>query len=81
MCGVFGYIGPEEALKKVVEGLQKLEYRGYDSWGLAFPLNNALETYKSTDPLTSANTDQFDLQYSGPRKMDHSLSNIRSCMI
>lgn len=83
MCGVFGYIGPEEALKKVVEGLQKLEYRGYDSWGLAFPLNNALETYKSTDPLTSANTDQFDLQapyaLGHTRWATHGAVNLENC--
>lgn len=36
MCGIVGYIGPKNALKVVVEGLEKLEYRGYDSAGVAY---------------------------------------------
>lgn len=36
MCGIFGYIGPkQEAATIVFEGLKRLEYRGYDSWGTA----------------------------------------------
>ena len=35
MCGIFGYIGDKEALPFLIEGLKKLEYRGYDSAGVA----------------------------------------------
>ena len=35
MCGIFGYIGPKNASEVVLEGLKRLEYRGYDSWGIA----------------------------------------------
>ncbi|KAF0135133.1 MAG: glucosamine--fructose-6-phosphate aminotransferase (isomerizing) [Candidatus Saganbacteria bacterium] len=35
MCGIFGYIGTKEALPFLIEGLKKLEYRGYDSSGVA----------------------------------------------
>jgi glucosamine--fructose-6-phosphate aminotransferase (isomerizing) len=35
MCGIVGYVGPREATEVVVEGLQRLEYRGYDSAGIA----------------------------------------------
>lgn len=35
MCGIFGYIGPREATSLVLEGIHKLEYRGYDSAGVA----------------------------------------------
>jgi glucosamine--fructose-6-phosphate aminotransferase (isomerizing) len=35
MCGIFGYIGNKESLPFIVEGLKKLEYRGYDSAGVA----------------------------------------------
>src|SRR5437867_6838560 len=35
MCGIVGYVGPDEALPIVMEGLRRLEYRGYDSAGIA----------------------------------------------
>ncbi len=35
MCGIVGYIGPQEATPIIFEGLRKLEYRGYDSAGIA----------------------------------------------
>ena len=35
MCGIVGYIGHREAAGLVVEGLKRLEYRGYDSAGIA----------------------------------------------
>ncbi len=35
MCGIFGYIGKRESLPFIIEGLKKLEYRGYDSAGVA----------------------------------------------
>jgi len=36
MCGIIGYIGPKNSVSVVLEGLTRLEYRGYDSAGLAF---------------------------------------------
>ena len=35
MCGIVGYVGPDQALPIVMEGLRRLEYRGYDSAGIA----------------------------------------------
>src|ERR1700692_4309334 len=35
MCGIVGYIGPNKVVPVIVEGLRKLEYRGYDSAGIA----------------------------------------------
>jgi len=35
MCGILGYIGPKKVVPVVIEGLRKLEYRGYDSAGIA----------------------------------------------
>jgi glucosamine 6-phosphate synthetase-like amidotransferase/phosphosugar isomerase protein len=35
MCGIVGYVGPDQALPIVIAGLRRLEYRGYDSAGVA----------------------------------------------
>ena len=35
MCGIVGYIGPQDPVEVIVEGLRRLEYRGYDSAGVA----------------------------------------------
>ena len=35
MCGIIGYIGPKNTIGLLVQGLRRLEYRGYDSAGLA----------------------------------------------
>ncbi len=47
MCGITGYIGKKEnAIKVVINGLESLEYRGYDSAGIAFVSNNSIKTIK-----------------------------------
>ncbi len=35
MCGIIGYLGPQEAMPIILDGLKRLEYRGYDSAGMA----------------------------------------------
>ena len=46
MCGIVGYIGPREAYPVVIKGLRRLEYRGYDSTGVALINNGKLNVYK-----------------------------------
>lgn len=46
MCGIVGYIGAEHAKEKVIDGLKRLEYRGYDSAGIALPINGKIEIRK-----------------------------------
>ena len=46
MCGIVAYIGPREAYPILIKGLQRLEYRGYDSAGVAI-LNSTLNIYKA----------------------------------
>jgi glucosamine--fructose-6-phosphate aminotransferase (isomerizing) len=43
MCGIIGYLGPKNPVSVLVEGLKKLEYRGYDSAGLAVIKDNQLQ--------------------------------------
>ena len=45
MCGIVAYIGPREAYPIILKGLKRLEYRGYDSSGIAL-LNSGLKVYK-----------------------------------
>ncbi len=45
MCGIVGYTGPREAYPVILKGLKRLEYRGYDSSGVAI-LNDTLSVYK-----------------------------------
>lgn len=51
MCGIVGYIGPQEAVPILIEGLEKLEYRGYDSAGVVIPQNGGLEFMKKAGKL------------------------------
>jgi glucosamine--fructose-6-phosphate aminotransferase (isomerizing) len=50
MCGIVGYVGPDEALPIIVEGLKRLEYRGYDSAGVAV-LDGELAVVKKAGKL------------------------------
>ena len=52
MCGIVGYTGSKEAAPVLLDGLSKLEYRGYDSAGLAVRNgSNLAEVVKSTGKL------------------------------
>jgi glucosamine--fructose-6-phosphate aminotransferase (isomerizing) len=52
MCGIVGYVGPEEATPILMEGLRKLEYRGYDSAGLAVVNGSGVEVAKEAGLLS-----------------------------
>lgn len=51
MCGIVGYIGDKSVVEILVEGLRKLEYRGYDSSGIAVNTGNKIEVYKAEGKL------------------------------
>ncbi|MFC4910728.1 glutamine--fructose-6-phosphate transaminase (isomerizing) [Actinomadura gamaensis] len=53
MCGIVGYVGGRPALDVVVEGLARLEYRGYDSAGVAVLADGALATAKRAGKLVN----------------------------
>jgi len=50
MCGIVGYIGTKNATEVVLNGLQRVEYRGYDSAGIAYINNN---NHNSNPSITS----------------------------
>ena len=47
MCGIVGYVGVQQAAPILLEGLQKLEYRGYDSAGIAVLDGSTIELARS----------------------------------
>ena len=53
MCGIVGYVGERSALEVVVEGLRRLEYRGYDSAGVALLVDGKLATEKKAGKLAN----------------------------
>ena len=53
MCGIVGYVGEKQALSVVVDGLRRLEYRGYDSAGVAVVSEGSLETRKKAGKLAN----------------------------
>lgn len=55
MCGIFGYVGETTQLgDMVLEALKKLEYRGYDSWGVAVGVNGHISVEKQPGKIANA---------------------------
>ena len=52
MCGIVGYIGDKQVVPVLVEGLRKLEYRGYDSAGVAVVRTEGIEVRRSAGKLS-----------------------------
>ena len=51
MCGIVGYVGPKPLLPVLMEGLRRLEYRGYDSAGVALQRNGSLDVRRAEGKL------------------------------
>ncbi len=53
MCGIVGYIGQNEALPVLVNGLKKMEYRGYDSSGVALVENGKIDVVRASGKISA----------------------------
>lgn len=53
MCGIVGYIGKKNSLPILIKGLRRLEYRGYDSAGVAYIKNGDIKTVKTVGRIDS----------------------------
>src|SRR5881392_923617 len=53
MCGIIGYIGPKEVVPVLIDGLRRLEYRGYDSAGVAVVRDGAIDLRRSAGKLSN----------------------------
>jgi glucosamine--fructose-6-phosphate aminotransferase (isomerizing) len=60
MCGIAGYVGPRNAVEVVIDQLKRLEYRGYDSAGVAFRNGNAIEVRKKAGKLSNLQATLLD---------------------
>ncbi len=70
MCGIVAYYGPDQAYDFLVKGLQRLEYRGYDSAGIAI-LNGALRVYKNKGKVSELVENTTGKNVEGTRGIGH----------
>ena len=71
MCGVVGFVGTRPCVKTVFEGLQRLEYRGYDSAGIATISGGKIHTVKSDGKLVRLEGHLSGLPENSPIGMGH----------
>ena len=67
MCGIIGYVGKNNAIPRIINGLKSLEYRGYDSAGIAYSLNNKIKIVKEKGKIINleAKINKDDISYLG----------------
>lgn len=63
MCGIVGYLGNNSSKEYLLNGLKKLEYRGYDSCGIASINNGKIDIYKSTKRIDNLVEETKDIEF------------------
>ena len=71
MCGIIGYVGDKQALPYLMAGLHRLEYRGYDSAGVAVVENESLRIFKEVGKLEKLQALLANVEVSGTRGIGH----------
>ncbi|MFE4572670.1 glutamine--fructose-6-phosphate transaminase (isomerizing) [Paenibacillus chitinolyticus] len=71
MCGIVGYIGKRDSQEVLIEGLKKLEYRGYDSAGVAVYTEGGLQIKKSKGRLAVLESQLSDAPLNGTVGIGH----------
>ncbi|MGP2656537.1 glutamine--fructose-6-phosphate transaminase (isomerizing) [Malaciobacter sp. WC5094] len=77
MCGIVGYIGKQNTKEILLDGLKELEYRGYDSAGIALLNKDKIDVYKALGKLsnlrekTSSSTDSYEIGIGHTRWATH----------
>lgn len=80
MCGIVGYAGKEKGISKVMTGLKSLEYRGYDSSGIAYMKNGNINIIKKEGPIVNLDkcldyNEDIDIAISHTRWATHGVAN------
>ncbi|HEX2165370.1 MAG TPA: glutamine--fructose-6-phosphate transaminase (isomerizing) [Thermoanaerobaculia bacterium] len=71
MCGIVGYVGEQEVVPLLVDGLKRLEYRGYDSAGVAVVRNGTIDTCKAEGKLERLVAKLADQPLAGSHGLGH----------
>lgn len=71
MCGIVGYVGTDHAKEKIIDGLKRLEYRGYDSAGIALPINGKIQVQKAVGEIKNLEAKIASPDFDAPVGIGH----------